>query len=225
MILFLSRGSLDPSRGTYLQQAGAQQAGAGAQAFGASQQAGAQQLFSQQGRQQASLHFSSDKRQRWHFGAHSQPQVAGAQALGASQAGAQGFGASQQAGAQQLFSPQEWQQQASLAFSSANRQRWHFGAHSQPQAAGAHAAGAQGAGAQAAGAQGAGAQAAGAQGAGAHAAGAQAAGAQQLFSPQELQQQASLAFSRSKRWGRQLFGTQPQAGSQHFGASQAGAQG
>ena len=47
------------------------------------------------------------------------------------------LGASQQAGAQQLFSQHGWQQ-ASLAFSSANRQRWHFGAHSQPQAAAQH---------------------------------------------------------------------------------------
>ncbi len=59
-------------------------------------------------------------------------------------------------------------------------------------------------------------RAAGAQGAGA----AQQAGAQQLFSQQEWQE-ASLAFSRSKRQGRQLFGTQPQAGSQHLGAAQA----
>ncbi len=124
-------------------------------------------------------------------------------------AGTQALGASQQAGAQQPFSQQGWQQ-ANLAFSSAKRQRWHLGAHSQPQA-GAQAAGAQGAGA---GRRSAGAQALGA---------SQQAGAQQPFSQQGWQQ-AHLAFSRSNRQGRQLLGTQPQAGSQHLGASQAGAQ-
>ena len=47
-------------------------------------------------------------------------------------------------------------QQASLAFSSANRWRWHFGAHSQPQAGSQHLGAAQQAGAQAAEQQGAG---------------------------------------------------------------------
>ncbi|MGA2253289.1 MAG: hypothetical protein ABSG53_01400, partial [Thermoguttaceae bacterium] len=119
--------------------------------MGASQHAGAQQLFWQQ---QANLAFNSVNRQRWHFGAHSQPQTAGAQGAGAQAAGAHGahgagaqaLGASQQAGAQQLFSQRGWQQ-ASFALSSAKRQRWHFGAHSQPQAAGAHGAGAQALGA------------------------------------------------------------------------------
>ncbi|MGA2254499.1 MAG: hypothetical protein ABSG53_07555, partial [Thermoguttaceae bacterium] len=99
----------------------------------ASQHAGAQQLFSQQGWQQASLALSRSKRWgRQLFG--TQPQ-AGSQHLGASQAGAQGFGASQ-AGAQQLFSQQGWQQ-ASLLFSRSKRLgRQLFGAHAsvQPQA-------------------------------------------------------------------------------------------
>ncbi|MEI8374336.1 MAG: hypothetical protein WCJ35_16050 [Planctomycetota bacterium] len=114
---------------------------------------------------------------------------------------AQALGASQQAGAQAL-------REASLAFKSAMRWR-DFGAHSQPQA-GAQATGAQAAGAQATGAQ-AGAQALGA---------SQQAGAQQLFSLRH----ARLAFSRSQRLGRQLFGALSQAGSQALGATQAGAQ-
>jgi hypothetical protein len=220
---------------------------AGAQALGASQHLGAPQ--------QLTLAFSSQSRWRWHFGVQlfSQPQT-GVQALGAAQTGAQGAGAAQALGASQHLGAA---QQATLAFSSASKWRWHFGAQqpSQPQA-GAQALGAS----QQAGAQGAGAaqhfgaqqQAilafsshskwrwhfgaqqpsqpqAGAQALGAsQAAGAQAAGAAQHFGAQHLWQQrwqASLAFNRSKRQGRQLFGTQPQAGSQHFGASQAGAQG
>ena len=132
------------------------------------------------------------------------------------QAGAQHLGASQQAGAQQAFSQHAWQQQPSLAFSSANRQQWHFGAHSQPQA------GVQ-AGAQAAGrkpehrvpeAQHFGAS---------QQAGRSTPGAQQHFSRRQWQQ-ASLARSRSFRHAWQQLPPQ-QAGSQHLGASQqAGAQ-
>ncbi len=162
---------------------------AAGQARGAAQQAGAQQLFSQQGWQQASLAFSSAKRWRWHFGRtrnrrpprstwglHSRPErrpperrrTAGAHSLGGCAAGrsAAALLAATMAAGQLGLQPLQEARTAALRHAAASRLTALGGFAAQPER---RAFGAS-----------------------------QQAGAQQLFSQQGWQQ-ASLAFSRSKR--------------------------
>ena len=73
------RNRKPPERRPEPEQSRGAQAGAGAQALGASQQAGAQR-FSQNDGSRPAWPSARPSRQRWHFGAHSQPQAAGAQA-------------------------------------------------------------------------------------------------------------------------------------------------
>ena len=135
MIRFYREGPETSHALSYLQPAGAQQAGA--QAAGA--QAGPHSTWGLRSRPERAAGVAASLQFRQAGGDGnalcSKPQ-AGSQHLGAAQQPGRtalgGFAAGRSAAA----SRSRWQQQA---FSSANRWRWHFGAHSQPQAAGAQA--------------------------------------------------------------------------------------